>query len=109
VETASDGAEALDLLASREYDVIVSDLRMPGLSGEEFLQRLREDDRGLERRLIFVTGDAASTDAARIVAEAGVPVLVKPVRLQELARVIEYAAGAGGRGRDGAPPFTRGR
>jgi PAS domain S-box-containing protein len=102
VETASDGAEALDLLASREYDVIVCDLRMPGLSGEEFLQRLREDERGLERRLIFVTGDTASTDPARLVANAGVPVLVKPVRLQELARVIEYAAGAGGpdRGRE---------
>jgi PAS domain S-box-containing protein len=103
VETAVDGAEALELLARREYDVIVSDLRMPGLSGEELLQRLRGDGRGLERRLIFVTGDAASTDAGRIVAEAGVPVLVKPVRLQELARVLEYAAGAGGseRGRTG--------
>jgi PAS domain S-box-containing protein len=109
VETASDGAEALELLAQREYDVIVSDLRMPGLSGEEFLQRLREDERGLERRLIFVTGDAASTDAARVVADAGVPVLVKPVRLQELGRVIEYAAGAGGTGRDRTPPFTQGR
>jgi CheY-like chemotaxis protein len=108
VETASDGSEALDLLALGEYDVIVSDLRMPGLSGEELLQRLREDDRGLERRLIFVTGDAASTDAARIVAEAGVPVLVKPVRLQELARVIEYAAGAGApEDRDREPSSAR--
>jgi CheY-like chemotaxis protein len=103
VETASDGAEALELLADREYDVIVSDLRMPGLGGEEFLRRLREERRGLERRLIFVTGDAASTDAARVVADAGVPVLLKPVRLQELARVIEYAAGAGGPDRGGAP------
>lgn len=92
VDTAAEGAEALRLLAAADYDAILSDLRMPGLGGEELLLRLREEGRGRDRRLVFVTGDAASAAAARVVAESSVPVLVKPVRLEELSAVVESLA-----------------
>ena len=89
-EAAAEGGEALRLLDAGDYDVILSDLRMPGLGGEELLLHLRA--RGLERRLVFVTGDAATGQAARVAAEANVPVLVKPVDLQDLVRAVEQAA-----------------
>jgi CheY-like chemotaxis protein len=89
VDVVADGTEALRHLARTDYDVILSDLRMPGLSGEELLERLRERGGGLERRLIFVTGDAAHG-----VGGTGVPVLIKPVRLEELARAVEYTVRA---------------
>ncbi len=73
--------------------MILSDLRMPGLGGEELFTRLREQGGGMERRLIFVTGHTASAQAARVTSEADVPVLVKPVRFEELVRAVESLTG----------------
>jgi PAS domain S-box-containing protein len=91
-DAAAEGAEALRMLDQADYDVILSDLKMPGLGGEELLQLLRERGGGLERRLVFVTGDAASGQAARLGSEADLRVLVKPVRMEDLARVVEQVA-----------------
>lgn len=92
VDTAREGGEALQRMEGTDYDVIISDLRMPGLDGEELLARLREQGLGKEHRLIFVTGDAASGQTPRIASEANVPMLIKPVRLEELARTVEAIA-----------------
>jgi len=89
VDTVADGESALRLLNQLEYDVIVSDLRMPGLNGRELLERLRQRGETVQDRLIFLTGDAATAQAGRVAAETGVPVLVKPLRLEELALAIE--------------------
>ena len=85
VDQAPDGAAALTMLDAKSYDVILSDLRMPGLGGEALMERLRE--RGLSDTVIFMTGDAAG--AATRLGEAGVPVLLKPVELAEVARAVE--------------------
>jgi hypothetical protein len=93
VDEASDGRAALDLLESTRhaapFDVIVSDLRMPGLGGDELLTRLREAGDGMDRRLVFFSGDTASAEAARVLGASRVPVLAKPISLSELARAVE--------------------
>ncbi|HYW07649.1 MAG TPA: response regulator, partial [Longimicrobium sp.] len=95
VDEASDGAEALRWIEAEPYDVIVSDLRMPGLNGEELLARLRAVGNGADRRLVFMTGDDASPLVARFLAVAGVPVLGKPFDLTTAATLLEsHAAGA---------------
>jgi two-component system cell cycle sensor histidine kinase/response regulator CckA len=86
---AADGAEALRHLETRSFDVILSDLRMPGMQGDQFAARLKALGRGLERRLIFITGDAASGEAARILSQLQAPVVMKPFTLQELADRLE--------------------
>ena len=69
---AADGSEALRLLDSGgEFDAILSDLRMPGMGGEGLLSRLRADPRGLHRRLILMTGDAASPQAVKVLRSGG--------------------------------------
>ncbi|HYW07349.1 MAG TPA: ATP-binding protein, partial [Longimicrobium sp.] len=93
-DEAADGEAALRAIAKAasddQYDVILSDLRMPGLGGAELLAHLRRADPALAERLIFFTGDASSEAAGRILAEAGVPVLVKPFELANLAAVVEW-------------------
>jgi len=92
VVTAVDGREALECLdaasSGRPFDRILSDLRMPGLSGPEFLRELRRRGRGEAGRLLFMTGDHASPEAARVLEGSGVPWIVKPFALQEVLKVI---------------------
>ncbi len=53
ITAAADGREALDALSDNEFDLIISDLRMPNLDGVELMGELRR--RGLETPIIFLT------------------------------------------------------
>lgn len=100
VDQAADGEQALRMLdgPAPGYDVIVSDLRMPGMGGGELLKRLRARNEGLERRVLFLTGDTASPDALLRLTEGSVPVLAKPGGLRDLARMVEQIGARAGRG-----------
>lgn len=88
VETAADGAAVRALLAASEYDVVLLDLRMPGLDGEVLYRELCRDDPFHACRVVFVTGDLQSETARRFFAEAGRPVIAKPFELDDLAAVL---------------------
>ena len=87
VTLASDGIEALERLAERPYDLIVCDLKMPRLDGTAFYRQLEADHAALARRVLFVTGDVAGTEAERFLEETGCRWLPKPFRLKDLLRV----------------------
>jgi CheY-like chemotaxis protein/anti-sigma regulatory factor (Ser/Thr protein kinase) len=92
VHQAAEGAEALamvDAAGPEGYSVILSDLRMPGLGGDQLLERLRARGDGMDQRLVLLTGDTASPDAGRILRNSDVPVLEKPIDMNELARELE--------------------
>jgi PAS domain S-box-containing protein len=78
VDVASDGAAALMALDRDEYDVVLSDLRMPGVSGPEMYQRVREIRPHLLSRIAFVTGDTLGSQMDSFLKESGRPVLEKP-------------------------------
>ena len=89
----ADGADALRALAERDFDVIISDVRMPGMSGREFLERLRRERPALVARLLFSTGDTFAPETAALIKESGVPTVTKPFDFAELERVIRQIAG----------------
>jgi signal transduction histidine kinase/CheY-like chemotaxis protein len=97
VQAVAEGAAALRLLRTHDFDVILSDVRMPGMGGREFLERLRREHPDLTTRLVFTTGDTYAPDTAALLAEAGVPSIVKPFdfpRLEQLIREVVAAARA---------------
>ena len=81
--------EARDRLKDRPYDLIVCDLKMPRLDGPSFYRELASDDPAMARRVLFVTGDVAGTDAERFLEETGCRWLAKPFRLKDLLRVAK--------------------
>ncbi|HEU5260962.1 MAG TPA: ATP-binding protein [Gemmatimonadales bacterium] len=95
----ADGAEALDVLKHRGFDVIVSDVRMPGMNGREFMERLRHEHPDLIGRLIFSTGDTLAPDTAALLKNAGVPTIAKPFDFAALELVIRQVAAEAARGR----------
>ena len=64
VEAVSSGTEALERLKSGPYDVVISDIRMPGMSGIALWEQLRTDYPEQASRVIFVTGDTATPTPA---------------------------------------------
>jgi CheY-like chemotaxis protein len=86
VDRAADGVEALERVAERAYDVVICDLKMPRLDGPSFYRELEKQNAPLARRILFVTGDVAGTDAERFLEESGCRWLAKPFRLRDLLR-----------------------
>src|SRR5207302_2941803 len=92
VTAVGDGAEALAALQHKTYDVILSDVRMPGVGGREFLERLRVEFPAAVAHLVFSTGDTFAPDTAALLLEAGVPSLVKPFDLTHLEELVRSVA-----------------
>lgn len=87
-EEAEDGVEATVLLAARRYDVMLLDLSMPRMSGEDVVRWLRvHPDRADSLRVVVVT--AWGGERRGTLQELGVTtVLAKPFRLQDLTDLI---------------------
>src|SRR4029077_5107634 len=63
VQHAPDGQDALNSVKAQPFDLVICDLKMPRLDGKAFYRRLAAAAPGLSKRVIFVTGDVAGTDA----------------------------------------------
>ncbi len=87
VETASSGAEALRAVADRAYDLVISDLRMPGFSGAALADELIRCRPALANRIVLITGDL-SEPIARL------PIIHKPFNLESVVSVIQQQLAA---------------
>lgn len=93
VDVAASGADAWQLLKENHYGLVLMDLRMPGMSGQTLLSRMQETRPEQVDRIVFMTGDTASAEAARFLAEAERPVLKKPFGLARLREVVQDTMG----------------
>jgi CheY-like chemotaxis protein len=86
VDRAGDGEQALLRVRDRHYDVIICDLKMPKVDGMTFFREASSKMPHIARRLIFVTGDVAGTDAERFLEESGCRWVPKPFRLADVVK-----------------------
>ena len=89
VDTASNGREALERIAERTYDLVITDIKMPDMGGRELFEQLVKQDPRLAARTIFITGDTVSPDTRSFIQQVNNPVLAKPFRVREVRETIE--------------------
>jgi PAS domain S-box-containing protein len=93
VLVALDGAEALERAQFSQPDLILLDVKMPGIDGFETCRRLKLDDRTRDIAVIFMTSRTGSEDMVEGFSAGGVDYLTKPVHVEEMiARVSTHLA-----------------
>ena len=91
VETIADAMIAKDKLnAGENYDVILADIRMPGMSGIELYSLIVNKKPEMKNKVIFITGDNMSSDVVSFLQKNNLPGLSKPLDLQALEDKIDF-------------------
>ena len=90
VTTANSAAQALAAIRESEgFDLLISDVTMPGMNGMELYETLRKDNHPLHKRFVFITGWMPSSRMRELVEATGCPVLFKPFSKQSLESIVE--------------------
>ena len=100
VETACDVPEALEKVRRGDYDLIISDMKMPQGTGREIYDEVRARSRAAAHRIIFTTGDGTAEETRRLLGDLQNEVLFKPYRIEQIEAAIARTVRA-------APPMTQ--
>jgi CheY-like chemotaxis protein len=93
IKTASSGQEGIALASESTFDVVFTDLAMPGMSGLEVAKKIKAQH--AETPIILLTGWEASVDSDRLVVSGITEVLYKPFRIEQLTDVIKSVVRSG--------------
>ncbi len=96
VDIALDSATAVRLVEKREYDLLICDVKMPGMDGAMFYGRLKKQGHPLHQRVLFVTGDVLGPRSQEFLEENHVPHVAKPFRVEELLEAVKAQLGFAG-------------
>lgn len=88
VDAVNSGMDAMELLQANNYDLIICDLRMPGLNGRRLFKLVQSSHPDLESRFLFVTGEIAEEPSHRTGDADSVRYLRKPFRINDLLGAI---------------------
>ena len=87
-EAATSGAEALEILCHKKFDLLITDISMPGMDGFEVLQKLRAQPSTAALPAVALTGFGRAEDIVRAKAEGFVTHLTKPIKIDELIETL---------------------
>jgi len=93
VVQAADGRQAIDALAAGAFEVVLTDVSMPGMDGIQLLRAARERD--LDVPVILISGNPTVESAVQAVQYGALQYLIKPVDSRSLVEIVEKAAKLG--------------
>jgi signal transduction histidine kinase/FixJ family two-component response regulator len=101
VVVASGGQRALELLLQERFDVVICDLIMPGMTGQELFEEVKRRLPTQSARFVFLTGGTSSADARDFLLGVENPRAYKPVSAEEIVRLVarclrQFSAAASG-------------
>jgi two-component system NtrC family sensor kinase len=88
-EVLMDGRAALDRAAREHYDLVICDMKMPGLDGQNFYKALVRAGNSLRGRFLFVTGDEVASQTQKFLERYHLPHVAKPFRVEELTEKVK--------------------
>jgi len=92
VEHARDGRVALRMAIAKPYDMILSDLKMPGLDGQGLYEEVCRQHPDMHGRFIFTTGDVVNPDTQGFLQGSGCSYLSKPFKLESVLALVDQTA-----------------
>lgn len=90
-DVAASGAEALKALATQPYDLVLLDIAMPGLSGQEVCRRLRANPPTANLKIVIFSGHLTAEELAELLAAGADDYITKPFSIVELAARVQAA------------------
>ena len=88
VDRTSCGREALSMLESGDYDLIISDMKMPGVDGKDFYRGVKAVRPELLQKIIFISGDSLNKETQAFLRKLGNFSLKKPFTVEQLHSVV---------------------
>jgi signal transduction histidine kinase/CheY-like chemotaxis protein len=88
VEVLLDGREALERAARASYDLVICDMKMPGLDGQHLYKSLVSMGNPLRKKFLFVTGDVVAAQTHEFLERHHLPHVAKPFRVEELTEKV---------------------
>jgi signal transduction histidine kinase/ActR/RegA family two-component response regulator len=95
VEVALGGAAGLARVEERAWDVVLCDIRMPGVDGPALYRAVKSRQPGLEKRFVFLTGDALSPDVRGFLDQANAPSITKPFTADDVTQAVQRVLAGG--------------
>ncbi len=84
VDTVNSAENALEMVNTKKYRMILLDIKMPGMSGIELYKRLQKISPSLARKVVFVTGDVMGARTTAFLSKAKLPYIMKPFDARQL-------------------------
>ena len=93
VSSAADAAHAIDQIKSAGFDLIISDIKMPGMGGLTLLEKIKEIDNSLP--VIMITAYASPENAVVAMKSGAFDYITKPFKVDEIIKIIKSAISSG--------------
>jgi two-component system response regulator PilR (NtrC family) len=92
VTTASDASSVLDLMQNEDFDLVLSDIRMPGMGGLSLLEKIKEINNSIP--VIMITAFASPENAVVAMKSGAYDYITKPFKVDEIVKIIKSAIAA---------------
>jgi two-component system response regulator PilR (NtrC family) len=89
VSTAAEASSALDLIAGHTFDLVISDIKMPGMGGLSLLEKIKEINSSLP--VIMITAFASPDNAVIAMRSGAFDYITKPFKVDEIVKIIKSA------------------
>jgi DNA-binding response OmpR family regulator len=88
VDVLLDGREGLERAGRETFDLVVCDMKMPGVDGQHFFKSLGRARNPLQEKFLFVTGDVIAQQTQEFLERNSLPHVAKPFRVEELTEKV---------------------